>query len=196
MTTTKQCTKCNTIKSVSEFYKSKSKKDGLQTQCKSCFKINYKIQRLNYSRTKPGIISQILLSQIQSSKRRNHPAPAYTKDELSHWIYSQPIFERIYDAWVDSGYSRRLKPSVDRIENHIPYTMDNIQLMTWGENNKKGTTGQKRPVAQYTLDYKLFDLFSSQKEAAITTGTSNAGISKCCNNDYFTSNGFRWEYLC
>ena len=33
---TKQCSTCKQIKPLSEFYKHKGKKDGLQSQCKSC----------------------------------------------------------------------------------------------------------------------------------------------------------------
>jgi len=35
----KQCTKCNTIKDDNDFYKTKHNKDGLMSQCKTCFKI-------------------------------------------------------------------------------------------------------------------------------------------------------------
>jgi len=34
----KQCSKCNKVKSVSEFYKNRANKDGFQGFCKSCFK--------------------------------------------------------------------------------------------------------------------------------------------------------------
>lgn len=35
---TKQCSKCKIIKDINEFYKSKSRKDGIRDQCKSCEK--------------------------------------------------------------------------------------------------------------------------------------------------------------
>lgn len=34
--TTKRCAKCGEVKPVSEFYKSKESKDGLQSYCKEC----------------------------------------------------------------------------------------------------------------------------------------------------------------
>ena len=39
---TKICTKCNTIKKLNNFYKDKSKKDGLESNCKECKKL-YKL---------------------------------------------------------------------------------------------------------------------------------------------------------
>ena len=38
-TTTKICTKCKIEKSINEFYKDKSKKDGLESNCKECKKL-------------------------------------------------------------------------------------------------------------------------------------------------------------
>ena len=36
---TKQCSKCNEVKPLAEFYKDKSKNDGYRTECKSCKKM-------------------------------------------------------------------------------------------------------------------------------------------------------------
>jgi len=41
----KKCCKCKQIKEFSDFYKNKSKKDGLCTECKSCQKMFWKSQR-------------------------------------------------------------------------------------------------------------------------------------------------------
>jgi hypothetical protein len=38
----KECSKCNVGKPLSEFYKFKLAKDGLQSYCKECFKKYYK----------------------------------------------------------------------------------------------------------------------------------------------------------
>lgn len=38
MTEEKHCHNCQTTKPISDFYKNKAKKDGLQTQCKPCMK--------------------------------------------------------------------------------------------------------------------------------------------------------------
>lgn len=42
---TKICSKCKVEKSVEEFYKARSKKDGLQSQCKLCTKGHYENSR-------------------------------------------------------------------------------------------------------------------------------------------------------
>lgn len=47
---TKQCTKCNQIKSLSEFHKNKSYKDGHQSWCKECYK---EYSKQNYTRKTP-----------------------------------------------------------------------------------------------------------------------------------------------
>jgi hypothetical protein len=48
-------------------------------------------------------------------------------------------FYELYNNWIDSGYKKSDKPSVDRIDDYKGYSFDNIQLMTWKENNKKNT---------------------------------------------------------
>ena len=43
----KQCSKCNTYKYLTEFYKSKITKDGFRYQCKNCILLQSKNWQLN-----------------------------------------------------------------------------------------------------------------------------------------------------
>ena len=64
--------------------------------------------------------------------------PDYDALWFTAWLMSRDNFKDIYTKWIESNMESSLKPSVDRINPLKPYTKDNIQLMTWGENNKKG----------------------------------------------------------
>ncbi len=124
----KYCTKCHTI--TSNFGRNKSKFDGLQSYCKECNK-EYVIEN---SRKEYGVIRTIYASQRDSSRKRGHKMPNYSKKELVDWLYRYTSFTGIYKRWVESGYICSLKPSVDRINDFLPYTLSNIQLGTWLEN--------------------------------------------------------------
>ncbi len=96
---------------------------------------------VKYQKTKKGVIGLLYNSQKKHSKTRGHRPPEYTKQEFKDWIVSQTLFHELYDEWKQSGYIRRLKPSVDRKYDDIHYCMSNIQLMTFGENNAKPNVG-------------------------------------------------------
>lgn len=80
---------------------------------------------------------QMFTDQNQNSKKRGHKPPTYTLDELRTWIKAQPDTEALFIMWKVSGYNEYLKPSIDRIDNNISYEFDNLQMMTWRENNLK-----------------------------------------------------------
>jgi hypothetical protein len=82
--------------------------------------------------------------QKKRSIKRNHPLPDYTKKQFKEWLVSQSNFERIYNDWINSNYETKLKPSVDRKESNLYYTFNNIQLMTWLENNEKGKSEKNK----------------------------------------------------
>lgn len=126
----KLCCFCKQRKSRNEFYKNKRGSGGLDSICKECKAI------LN-SRPK-RLASRIYNQQKRSSIRRGHPLPNYDILWLAEWLTSRDNFKDMHTKWIESGMESNLKPSVDRINPLKPYTKDNIQLMTWGENNKKG----------------------------------------------------------
>lgn len=87
-----------------------------------------------YRYTKKGLFTDLYTGTRSSSKKRGHPEPAYNKLELVQWLEAQPRLTLLYEAWAASGYDRKLKPSIDRLDNTKPYVFDNMQLITWYDN--------------------------------------------------------------
>lgn len=200
MESSKICNKCNTPKPLSFFTPAKKNKDGLHHSCKSC---SNKITRA-FFKTKRGIITSIYSAQLRSKKRNVSP-PTYSVEWLKEWVFNNPIFDTLYNEWVASKYEKDLKPSVDRINDYIGYTKENIQLMTWEENRTKYhndvrnkiNNKTKKNVAQYDKKGNLITIFCSIIDASKKTGCHWDNIGKCCNHPdkNKTSGGFVWKFL-
>ena len=198
---TKQCTSCDIIKDLSEFGKSKISKDNLAYECRMCAKTRF----YSYLKTKDGLISNVYSNQKTSSKRRGHRPPEYTKQELKEWLFSQKLFHELHSEWAQSGYLKRLVPSVDRKHDDIHYCMKNIQLMTWEENEQKGHDDMRKgilkhghnpqkKVCQHTIDDEFIAEYHSMNEAERQTDIAQGSISRCCNGKLKSAGGFKWRY--
>lgn len=193
---TKTCTKCGLNKSLDEFYKSKRYAKGVTSRCIKC------IQK--YNKSIPRLISNIYSNQKKSSKRRGHPMPEYSKEELTNWITSQPNFLNLYEQWVASGFKREMVPSVDRLKDELPYTLSNIRLTYWKENKLKYINGTLRAgnhpnkvsINQYSLKGKFIANFDSITEASKKTGILTSSIGMVCSKDTpdKTAKGFVFKY--
>lgn len=47
-------------------------------------------------------------------------------------------FLELYKNWVQSGYDRKLSPSIDRIDSQKGYVLGNIRWITHSENSRLG----------------------------------------------------------
>lgn len=198
---TKICKRCNQEKSLDQFTKSAQNKDGHINECKPC-KVEY--VREHY-RTAHGRLSYIYLGQLRSSKDRGHPSPTYSKKELVRWAESQDIATLIV-AWKLSEYSKDLAPSVDRLNPDLPYSLGNIRLVPWKDNNDKAyedrktcrhITRQNRKVRQRNLDGSVVAEYGSIANAARSTGITRININDVCRKKKhcLTAGGFLWEYI-
>lgn len=206
----KICNKCLKELPINSFPKQKLGKNGYRASCKDCIKNTY-------LRTKYGLVKKMLANQRAKSKKRNHPLPKYTFDELYQWCMSQEIFHKLYDTWVSSGYQTRYVPTCDRLDDYKPYTLSNIQLLSWQDNNCKHysdvrlgkNTKSCRAVLCYDLQGNFVKEYHSIAEASRAVGTNHSNIRNVCeqkplrksNPDgsyrYFTpqkSMGFIWRY--
>ena len=147
-----------------------------------------------YYYTKKGLTAHTYKNQKTHSRDRGHRPPEYTAEEFREWLYSQERFHVMYNEWANSGYKKRLKPSVDRLNDNVHYCFGNIQLITWGENYDKGTRSRHKKVDQFTKDGKVIRRWDSIKEATEAVGASRTTISEAIRGNYKTAKGFVWRY--
>ena len=190
----RRCTTCDEKKSLSEYSRNRIGSHGLYWQCKDC--------GLLYHRTIGGLIRRIYLGQRDSCKRRKHPTPGYTKQELSVWLHENGL-EALYEDWVASGYKKDKIPSVDRLDSLKPYTFDNLELVTWEENNRRAKEDQRngvgsngrvcKSVYQYSLKGEYLNEYVSRAEAARDIGTDGSSISAVMTGKMKSAGGFLWK---
>lgn len=196
--TTKICTDCLLVKDFSEFSNRSDSKDRLYKSCKECIRRN----RLFRERTKKGVALMAYSNQVEKSKRRGHAPPNYTKSDFIDWLLSKEKFHIVYDEWISSGYLTNEKPSCDRLDDYLPYTFNNLQIMTWKENNSKANSDRKNGINNkvsiaviQTTDGGLFvATHHSMIQAQRVTGVRNGNISRCCSGKAKTAGGFKWAY--
>lgn len=154
-------------------------------RCKTCAELHRKhpVRKLY----------ELYNSEVKNSKGGKHPAPTYTKETLVDKYLYDSEFIKLYKGWSNNSFSKWHAPSIDRIDFKKPYTMSNIQLMTWKENNDKGAEERSVPVDQYTLDGEFIKTFSSVAEAVNTLDNGySSGIYHVLNGDTHTYKGYRW----
>lgn len=186
----KKCTECKIEKSLENFYRDRRKETGYHVFCKDCRLSKTK----RHLRTKLGFLRNVYNCQKSSSKVRGHNPPEYSFIELSDWVKSQSNFEKLWTNWVNSGYQKLMRPSVDRINDSIGYKFNNIQLMTWEENRNKAPTG-KKPVRQIDNNNIVINIFESASQAQRVTGIRQAGISSAALGKSKSSGGYKWEFI-
>jgi len=195
-TNTKRCGKCREIKVFSEFYNDKKTNTGFKCYCKACVR-EY---NMNRARTKEGVVTKIYAAQRASSRVRDHLMPSYSLAELKKWALAKSVFHELYIAWVKSDYKKEAVPSFDRLNDYKPYSLDNLRITTWQENNSKGSADRANginnkhstAIVQMDLEGGLIAEHCSMRYAERAIGVSNADISACCSGKRKSAGGFRW----
>lgn len=102
----------------------------------------------------------------------------------------------MYKEWIDSGYKKEKKPSIDRINYKLPYTLKNIHMISWGDNRYKQSMERRKRGKSIIM--KKNDIyvcrFESVREAVKKTGFNQSGISSCLSKKYKSTFGHQFEY--
>lgn len=164
-----------------------------------------KFDSKDYYKTKRGLITRIYNNQVRHSKDRGRNLPGYSKEEIISWCFEKSLFHDLYNNWVESNYNINLIPSIDRKINNLPYTFDNIQLMTWQENREKSNIEMKNGTrinlghpqrsivgVNKITNKKVF--FHSISEAKRQLGIPTSNISSNCKGLRKSAGGYYWKY--
>ena len=130
----KICYKCKLKKPLKSFALNKQTSDGIAFYCKEC---NAK-EAKEYRRSRDGLIRHIYSCQKMHSKKRGHVPPLYTKSEFIDWMNAQEQYTFLHHVWVKGKFNRWLRPSIDRLNDNLPYSFSNIRLTDWKTNSDKG----------------------------------------------------------
>lgn len=186
----KQCSKCLLWQPLEEF----SIKSG---QCKACKRAYTK----SYLKTEQGLLKQMYSTLAKKSSNRLHPLPDFTYEELVLFLYKNG-FQNMYTKWKGSGYLTKLKPSIDRLNSTLPYSIRNIRLVVWETNNnaayserKQGgrITRQNKTCIQKTLDGVFVKEYPSFAYAARVNNFCRTNLGRAAT-DGTVARGFLWEY--
>lgn len=197
----KKCICCGKIKSSTRFRCSKHM-DGTLVfgkKCKDCYLNDLN----NWRKTVEGLVFTIYSHQKSHSNHRGDVLPNYTKHELYDWVVNYDGFYSLYNNWVESGYAKALKPSCDRLNDYKPYTLNNIRVVTWQENNKRShrdkingvNNKDSLAVIQETMSGDFVKEHYSIKQAAREVNISDSLIVRCCKGERNHTAGYKWRYV-
>ena len=154
----KQCSKCGSVKDLSLFPRPHGR------ICLPCRNARQRESRASvgnaythkYEKTPSGFLMRAyrnMQSRVTGVQWRKHHLYAgltiLPRDEFYHWANESPVFPALFQAWVESGYSQRLTPSVDRINPDYGYEPWNMEWVTHSENSRRAslTRGRKERIA-------------------------------------------------
>jgi len=174
---------------------------------------NYaKEYRQRNKRTHSGWLTKVYGRMRNSSKSKNLSMPSFTKKELWDWIPKNK-FQRLFTQWLKSNCKKDLVPSINRLNDYMGYTIDNIELTTWKDNNHKGRGSIKvkelvhsklgniakkmfsKSVAKSDLDGKVLCIYPSVREAARQNKTDSGAIARVCRKEKHTHHNYKWSYI-
>ena len=174
----KVCVRCNELKPRSEFFKVDWEKK-FKPHCKNCSSYKYKAEV-----PKEKYMYRMYNNQMSNAKGRGDNPPTYSFEWFKEFLYNNG-FDELYQKYLESNRFKDLAPSVDRINPNISYTEDNIQLMTWKENNLKAIN---EDIKAKGFGYKIihyidntYSVYNSIVEASKELNLSEGHIHNSCN---------------
>lgn len=146
----------------------------------------------NYRKTKKGVLTNMY------NHIKNRHNTEFTLQEFHLRFLEDKKFNRLFNEWVKSNYHIQFKPSLDRINNKLDYTVKNTQMLTWAENRFKqsatdGKKGRKPKVIQMQGN-KIIKIFQSQRHCVKELGVSQGNLSEVLNGKRDYINGYRFIY--
>ena len=60
------------------------------------------------------------------------------KEDFYKWALGGDAFWILYKVWISQNYSRKLTPTVDRIDPRRGYELPNMEWITHSENSRRG----------------------------------------------------------
>lgn len=139
-------------------------------------------------RNQKTFFTQAYSSVRFKSKRMGRKLPEFSKQDLIDWL-NENGFQNLWAEYEKVGYEKDIRPSIDRVDDYKGYSFDNMQLITWKENQIKGVNGvkhhknchnrQNRKSVNLFKDGKFIKSFDSLIDCADFLGCHKVSVSRC-----------------
>jgi hypothetical protein len=100
-----------------------------------------------YEKTKNGFLMRMYrnmesrISGVQKQKFHLYEGKTLLeRKEFYDWVLSNDEFHRLFGIYEQSGYDRKLAPSVDRIDSSLGYYLSNMEIVTHSVNSSRGAS--------------------------------------------------------
>lgn len=60
------------------------------------------------------------------------------KEDFYQWAKNDESLKKLFEEWKQSGFQRKLSPSVDRKDPEKGYFLENMEWVTHSENSRRG----------------------------------------------------------
>lgn len=151
-----------------------------------------------YKKTPKGVLTILYSKMKERNVKKGFGELPFSLSELHDKFLNDTNFLVIYQKWLESNCDKASKPSFDRINPTIGYSMKNIKLMSWSENRKKADWEKSfiytTPVVMLDENGEYIREFGSTKEASQCTGLRQSGITACCQGKYKRTGGYLFKY--
>lgn len=106
---------------------------------------NGNLSTKKYEKTKKGFLMRVYrnmesrITGIQYKKAHLYKdKELLNREDFYNFSINNPTFHILFNIWENSQYSRKLSPSIDRIDSTLGYNLDNMRWITHSENSKLG----------------------------------------------------------
>lgn len=147
-----------------------------------------------YHTSPKGVLNTIYRAQLVRQERKGINVN-YTYEEFKNKYLEDETYLKLHNNWVKSGFVSDYKPSFDRIDHTKGYSFDNLQIMTWKQNNDKGRKEHMKKVEMYDLEGNYIKTFNSIVEASKEVDIYKSNISACCKGKLNKTANHRWKYV-
>jgi hypothetical protein len=113
--------------------------------------LNGNLHTKKYEKTHKGFIMRIyrnMLSRItgvQKAKYHLYSGKSIlSKEEFREWALTHEVFLKLFEEYKESGFDRKLAPSVDRVDSDKGYEIPNMEWVTHSENSRRGSVSRHK----------------------------------------------------
>lgn len=206
----KTCNKCLIEKDVTEFKKHPETRDKLTGSCRVCMNALQKAHRSKnkywdckkYEKTHNGFVMRMYrnmksrIEGIQKQKAHLYDGKAIlSKEQFYKWVLNNPDFLRLFELYKDSGFDRKLAPSVDRVDSKLGYELSNMEIITHSENSRRGAVGRSKGLVQAYKGDELVCTFAGAYECSQELNISISHISYVISGKAKQAKGYTFKRL-